>query len=181
MDRASDGNSPTDESGLDRPTLQTMPIRRLAAAAASADPMAITAFHPTSRHHAVVGALFHSDEPLTSFKSVAVAAGITIDQMYLILEDPAACNWIISHSAALATAGLAAVYARLLHQSLKSNNPNWMSMFLKRFDPEYAKAEAGSTTNNIQVNSFRNYTTEELLAFVRQKKRLKLGAEAEVL
>lgn len=159
------------------PSQVPRPARRLLQQATAADPAVLQVFRPEACHYAVAGALFNAAEPLRDWKVLAVAAGITMKEVEAIVADPAACAWIINHSANIAKAGLALVYPRLLQKALFSDNPQWMSIFLKRFDPEFAKSDAPSgATFNTQIN-FQNYTDEELHAFVRQQLRLRLGVE----
>lgn len=120
-----------------------------------------------------------ADTPPTSLNELAALAGLKPGVVQNIALNPAACSWIVAHAAGIARFGLSAAYARLLHMALKANNPNWMAIFLKRFDPEYAQANNPQIVNNTQINNFRSYTTKELESFVKQKRRLKLGAEAE--
>lgn len=161
---------------MDSPPLNR-PGQRLAAIAATADPVAIQAFKPQSYHRAVAGALFTSDQDLFSIKNLVKVSGIGEEKIKEIMEDPAACSWILAHAAGIARFGLTACYARLLHMALTSPNPAWMSMLLKRFDPEFA-SDGPSVVNNTQINNYQHYSDAELLALVKQKSRRYLGAEA---
>lgn len=107
---------------------------------------------------------------ITTFRELAVASGITEEQMRRIIEQPAACAWIVTRAAGIAKLGLAAVYARLQHMALTSKNSNWALLFLRRFDPEFQRQ---STPNqfNFQLNQFQDYSDQELLAHVKHKRR----------
>lgn len=153
-----------------------LPIQRLAAVASAADPGDAASFKPRSVHHAVAGALFGLTEQsescpaITTFTELAVASGITIDQMRKIIEDPPACAWIVARAAGIAKLGLAAVYARLQHMALTSKNSNWALLFLRRFDPEFQR-QSSPAQFNMQLNQFADYSDQELLAHVKHKRR----------
>lgn len=153
-----------------------LPIQRIAAVASAADPGDAASFKPRSIHHAVAGALFGLTEEaakapaVTTFTELAVAAGITIDQMRKIIEDPPACAWIVTRAAGIAKLGLAAVYARLQHMALTSKNSNWALLFLRRFDPEFQR-QSTPASFNMQVNQFSDYSDQELMAHVKHKRR----------
>jgi|SRR5262245_2430905 len=153
----------------------TAPLRRLAAEAAAAEPDSLTRFRPTSVHHAVAGALFALPSPPTSFRELAVAAGITDSQFSTILEHPEACAWIVSRSASIAKFGLAAVYARLQHMALTSKNSNWALLFLRRFDPEFQRQSTPVAA--VQINNFADYSDQELEAHLEQKRRVRFAAK----
>lgn len=157
------------------------PLARLAATAAAADPKAVSQFKPGPLHHAVAGALFAFDRsPPTSFKELAIGAGITESQFQTILKHPEACNWIVSHSANIARFGLAAVYSRLLNMALTAKSPQWALLFLRRFDPEMQRQATPVAAVQINHNTFSDYSTQELEAHLAQKRRKRYG-ESKVI
>ena len=162
------------------PSPSNRPAQAIALAAATAAPAALQAFEPQFIHRALAGAMFESDEPVTSIRQLAQRAGLNVDRVREVVADPAACSWIIAHAAGIARVGLSACYARLFHKAMTADNPQWMSLFLKRFDPDFARADSPTVVHNTQINNFQKYTDAELLAYVSQEKRKRLGAEVQV-
>jgi hypothetical protein len=91
-----------------------------------------------------------------------------------LLQDKDACKWIVEKGSAVASAGLGAVHARLLHLALTSRSPAAIDIYMRRFDPEYAKDSkpaAGTTTVNSQLTQILTMSSAELEAYVRNKRR----------
>lgn len=124
-------------------------------------------------HRALAGILFSS--PAESLAELAAHAGVGEKTLQTIARTPHAVAWIVGECAKTAKLGLAAVYAKMLRESLASRRPDWCKLFLERFDPDYKPAGRDSGGTNIQVNNFGSYTTEELRAFVASKARKVLG------
>jgi len=108
-----------------------------------------------------------------SFVELAELAGVNRTTIWRLLQDRNAVRWIVEQGTAVASAGLGAVHARLLHLALTSRSPSAIEIFLKRFDPEYRKDNhpGGGTTINSQFTQITSMSPGELEAFVRHKKR----------
>lgn len=157
------------------------PLQRLAATAAAATPKAVAAFKPGPIHYAVAGALFAFDKsPPTSFRELAIGAGITESQFLSILKQPEACSWIVAHTADICRFGLAAVYSRLLNLALTSKSPQWALLFLRRFDPEFQRQNTPVAAVQINQNTFSDYSNQELEAHLAQKRRKRFGKVVDV-
>lgn len=156
------------------PDQELDPPERFLAVAAKAEP---GHFRPTPVHEKLAEHLFTSQA--STFLDLAEAAGVSRTTIWRTLQDPKACAWICSKATQAVEFGLGAVHARLLNMALTSRSPSFMELYLKRFDPEFKKADvSGGTTINQQFNMIKEMSQAELDAFVRQKRR-KEGVDAE--
>jgi len=147
------------------------PARRFLAAA-SANPSPLPAdYSPPDAVRRVAEVIF--TEKAESFIELAEHAGVHRSTIWRFLQDPNAVKWIVEQGTAVASAGLGAVHARLLHLALTSRSPSAIEIYLRRFDPEFRKEQSGSggTTINSQFAQVLTMSPGELEAFVRGKKR----------
>ena len=150
------------------PSADGSPVGRFLEVAASSAPVA-EAFQPTDTHRRLAETLFESGAE--SFVGLAEASGVSRTTLWRILKDPPAVKWIVSHSTRAAEAGLGLVHARLLNMALTSRSPAAIELYLKRFDPEYKRAESGVPAVAQQFNVIANMSDVELEAFLRRTRQ----------
>jgi hypothetical protein len=155
------------------PVSESAPVARLESIANSADPRSFTTYKPTNSDRALAGAILTSHAK--TFAELSHTAGISDATLERMLDDPARCAWIVSRSREGARFGRAAVYARILDMALNSRSPAWARLFLEAFDEDFKSKETIGTQNNTQVNVYKDYTTTELEAFIKQKSQQVFG------
>lgn len=128
-------------------------------------------FSPGESDHQLAAALF--DNP----------ASLTPDTVEELLDQPGAIDWLGNACADRARAHLGAVYKVLLTNALTSQKPAWMELFLKRFDPHFARISHQEAPAQIfaQFNQILSMTESELESFVTvSRRRLQGGAVIDV-
>lgn len=111
--------------------------------------------------------------------ALAQQAGISRAQLYRIAEDPDASAWLVRNGAQVAGTLLGAVHARLTELALSGKNVQAIELYLRRFDPEFArgaKASSGEFNLNAEIANVLAMSPDELTKFValtRTKQGLK--------
>jgi len=110
-------------------------------------------------------------------------AALTPAKVESLLDEAGAITWLNSISADRARAHLGAVYGILLKRALESCKPAWMELFLKRFDPHFARVSAQEAPAQIfaQFTQILSMTESELESFVTVSRRRLQGAVIDVL